>query len=111
MGTSHSHRGQGNSSYQGYNKSSRSKTLCSRPASSPKLDVPFSKNKTGSYSSGIVFLPNDSNIKEQDNFGAFRFGRSEKEMTKSRNPYMNEHESFNEYYFASEKRIQKRNHC
>ena len=110
MGTSHSHRGHPDSIYQ-YNKSSRSKTLCSRPASTPKLDVQFGKNKTTSYSSGIVFLPNDSNIKEQDNFGAFKFGKSEREVRKSSNPYMNEHSSFNEYYFASERRVQKRNQC
>ena len=58
-----------------------------------------------------MFLPNDSNIKEQDGFGAFKFGKGEKEISKSKNPYMNEHASFNEYYFASERRVQKRNKC
>lgn len=52
-----------------------------------------------------MFLPENSNIKDKDHFGVFRFGRSERSaFENSNNPYVNEHGVLNDYYLAMEKR-------
>ena len=52
-----------------------------------------------------IFLPENSNIKDKDHFGVFRFRRSERSgFNTSNNPYVNEHGILNDYYLAMERR-------